>query len=145
MYYKGDKVRIVDAIDHSYIGKIGTVEDVDYEVPMSCKLTIDGKPGSWACAWPLSSIELVSRGENYVQEMIAMSRRGLSFKTALAFMRDNKLKARRHGWEGYWIWDEDKDTIIIHCKDDRVLDIRDTEDMYFTLTNILAEDWEVSK
>lgn len=32
---------------------------------------------------------------------------------------------------------------MIHCKDGKVLDIRDTEDVDFTMSNILANGWEV--
>ncbi|QNB45850.1 hypothetical protein BR63_05685 [Thermanaerosceptrum fracticalcis] len=59
MYQVGDKVIITDAMDRSYIGKIGIVEEVSTHAPYCCKLTIDGKKGSWACAWLFSCIEKV--------------------------------------------------------------------------------------
>lgn len=55
----GDKVRIKDAMDISYIGKIGIIEEISSHEPFSVKLNIDGKEGSWACAWLFSQIELI--------------------------------------------------------------------------------------
>ncbi|MCX0360048.1 hypothetical protein LI034_03405 [Clostridium perfringens] len=45
--------------------------------------------------------------------------------------------------EGYWIWDNEKESIFMHCKDGKVLDIRETQDVYFTFSNVAREDWEV--
>lgn len=50
-------------------------------------------------------------------------------------------KVRRPHWSGYWV--KENDTVMMHCKDGRVLDIRETEDVFFTLSNIASEDWEV--
>lgn len=57
-------------------------------------------------------------------------------------------EALKHGaavrcpeWAGFWAWEDD--TIKMHCKDGRVLDIRETEDLDYTLTFILRDDWEV--
>ena len=55
----GDKVRIKDANDISYIGKIGVIEEISSSTPHSCKLTIDGKKGSWWNAWLFDMLELV--------------------------------------------------------------------------------------
>jgi hypothetical protein len=54
-------------------------------------------------------------------------------------------KAKRSKWGGYWVWDEEKKTIMMHCKDGRgrVLDIRDTDNARFTFDNISANDWEI--
>lgn len=43
-------------------------------------------------------------------------------------------------WEGYWVWENN--TIMMYCKDGRVLDIRETDDVEFTVNNINREDWE---
>ena len=50
---------------------------------------------------------------------------------------------RRRGWVGYWTWDNDQDTIILHCKDGTTLDIRLTNDVKFTVDNLLSDDWEL--
>ena len=65
----------------------------------------------------------------------------MTFKEAYRLMKSGCL-VRRRGWGGYWYWDAHKNTIILNCKDGRVLDIRETEDVDFTLSNILADDWE---
>lgn len=44
-------------------------------------------------------------------------------------------------WAGYWKWEDN--SIKMYCKDGRILDIRETEDVCYTLGNILREDWEV--
>ena len=55
----GDKVRITDAMDIDYIGKIGIVEELSTNHPKCCKLNIDGKKGSWANAALFSCIEKI--------------------------------------------------------------------------------------
>lgn len=65
----------------------------------------------------------------------------MGFKDAYKLMKRGCL-VRRHGWKGYWYWDAHKSTIILMCGDGRVLDIRETEDVDFTMSNILADDWE---
>ena len=47
-------------------------------------------------------------------------------------------------WDGYWMYDKEKDTIMIHCKDGQIVDIRETEDLEFTINNILARTWEIA-
>lgn len=44
-------------------------------------------------------------------------------------------------WTGYW--KIDGDSVKMHCKDGRVLDLRESEDIFYTLSNILSDDWEV--
>ena len=44
-------------------------------------------------------------------------------------------------WAGYWKWEDN--SIKMYCKDGRILDIRDTDDVCYTLNNIIREDWEV--
>ena len=51
---------------------------------------------------------------------------------------------KRTGWTGYWIFDHDRETIMMHCKDGQVKDIRETQDVIFTVSNMLADDWEVT-
>lgn len=50
-------------------------------------------------------------------------------------------------WGGYWVWDEEKKTIMMHCREKDsdigkdVLDIRETQRVEYTLSNILSDDW----
>ena len=44
-------------------------------------------------------------------------------------------------WAGYWKWEDD--SIKMYCKDGRVLDIRETENVDYTLGFILRDDWQI--
>lgn len=46
-------------------------------------------------------------------------------------------------WAGYWKWEDN--SIKMHCKDGRILDIREAEDedVDYTLNFILRDDWEI--
>lgn len=44
-------------------------------------------------------------------------------------------------WAGFWKWEDD--SIKMYCKDGRVLDIRETEDVDYTMKFILRDDWEI--
>lgn len=44
-------------------------------------------------------------------------------------------------WAGFWKWEDA--SIKMHCKDGRILDIRETEDVDYTLKFIMRDDWEV--
>lgn len=51
-------------------------------------------------------------------------------------------KVKCPGWSGFWAWENN--SIKMFCKDGRVLDIRDTEDVDYTLGFILRDDWEIA-
>ena len=64
----------------------------------------------------------------------------MNFANAIeALKTGHKLKLP--SWAGYW--EKDGDTVKMYCKDGRVLDIRETEDVFYTLTNIASDEWEV--
>ena len=44
-------------------------------------------------------------------------------------------------WSGYWRWEDN--SIKMHCKDGKVLDIRETDNVDYTLTFILRDDWKI--
>lgn len=50
-------------------------------------------------------------------------------------------KVKLPSWAGYWCWDDKKQTIMIHCKDGNVLDIRETEVVDYTFSNIASDEW----
>ena len=50
-------------------------------------------------------------------------------------------KVKLPSWGGYWVWDEEAQTVFMHCKDGRVLDIRETEVIEYTLGNICSDEW----
>lgn len=64
----------------------------------------------------------------------------MSFASALfAMERGHKVKCSH--WSGYWCLENGE--LIIHCKDGRVLNLRESEDMIYTLRNIACDDWEI--
>ncbi|NRU52481.1 hypothetical protein [Clostridium beijerinckii] len=63
IYQIGEKVKIIDAMDRSYIGKVGTVEEISEHAPYCCKLNVNGKKGSWANAWLFSCIRKLTKEE----------------------------------------------------------------------------------
>lgn len=44
-------------------------------------------------------------------------------------------------WSGYWAWEDC--TIKMHCKDGKVIDIRNTDNVAYTFTNVASKDWLV--
>ena len=44
-------------------------------------------------------------------------------------------------WVGYWKWEDN--SIKMHCKDGKILDIRETEDVDYTLKFIMRDEWEI--
>lgn len=63
----------------------------------------------------------------------------MNFAQAYKEMRSGKkiTNVRFHG--GYWVWENG--TIMIHCADGTVLDIRDTPDTAYTFDFIVADGW----
>jgi hypothetical protein len=53
----------------------------------------------------------------------------------------NGKKIKLPSWEGYWKWENN--TIMMYCRDGRVLDIRETDNVAYTFSNIASNDWEV--
>lgn len=47
-------------------------------------------------------------------------------------------------WAGYWKYDKDKETVLMYTKDGEVLDIRETQRVYYTLSNIASDKWEIA-
>lgn len=48
-------------------------------------------------------------------------------------------KVKLPEWAGFWTWEDN--SIKMHCKDGRILDIRETENVDYTLNFILRDDW----
>ncbi len=64
----------------------------------------------------------------------------MNFANALEALKAGH-KVKLPSWAGYW--EKDGDTVKMHCKDGRVLDIRETEDVFYTLENIASNEWVV--
>jgi len=62
------------------------------------------------------------------------------FHVAMHPLKDGK-KVKCSTWTGYWKYEND--TIMMYCKDGEVKRINDTEDIFYTLSNVLRSDWEI--
>lgn len=65
----------------------------------------------------------------------------MKFSKALDALKTG-CKIKLPEWEGYWQL-QDKD-VIMHCRDDVVINLLDTDDVIYTLSNIAREDWEIT-
>lgn len=64
----------------------------------------------------------------------------MTFKEMLRPLREGK-KVKLPSWEGYWKKDDNE--IMMYCHDGRVLNLRNNDDMFWTLENICSTEWEV--
>lgn len=74
----------------------------------------------------------------------------MKFAKAFELMKNGE-KVKLPSWSGYWCWDPEKQTIMMHCRaqdsdkgQGTVLDIRETERVEYTLQNILSNDWQIA-
>lgn len=70
----------------------------------------------------------------------------MKFLEALQNMK-NSIPMKLPSWGGYWCWDAEKETIMMHCREKdsdngkAVLDIRETQRVEYTLSNVLSDEW----
>ena len=64
----------------------------------------------------------------------------MNFGQALEALKAG-YKVRLSHWSGYWV--RENDTVMMYCKDGSVIDIRQMQDVFYTLGNIASEDWEL--
>jgi len=67
----------------------------------------------------------------------------MKFKQAFKLMK-NGAKVKLPSWGGYWYWNNDKQTIVIHTKDGKELDIRETDRVEYTTLNICSDEWIIA-
>lgn len=67
----------------------------------------------------------------------------MKFDKALELLLQGK-KMKLPTWGGYWYWNAEKETIMMHLRDGREMDIRDTKDVEYTMKNIAHDDWEIA-
>lgn len=67
----------------------------------------------------------------------------MRFEEVLKIMKDGN-KVKLPSWGGFWKWDSEKESIIMHTKDGEELDIRETQVVEYTLGNILSDEWIVA-
>lgn len=74
----------------------------------------------------------------------------MNFKQAFEMMKQG-AKVKLPSWGGFWNWDAEAETILMHCspkdadkgKGD-VLDIRETQRVEYTMRNILSDEWMIA-
>jgi hypothetical protein len=67
----------------------------------------------------------------------------MEFKKALELMKQG-MKMKLPSWGGYWFYDNEKETIIMHTKEGEELDIRETDRVEYTTLNICSNDWVIA-
>lgn len=67
----------------------------------------------------------------------------MNFVEVLTAMK-NGAKVKLPSWGGYWYWDEEKQTIMMHTKDGKELDIRETQRVEYTLSNVASDEWVIA-
>lgn len=67
----------------------------------------------------------------------------MKFEEALKAMKCGS-KVKLPSWGGYWCWNPEKETIIMRTKDGQELDIRETQNVEYTLQNILSDEWALA-
>lgn len=67
----------------------------------------------------------------------------MNFREAFKLMKHG-IPIKLPSWGGYWYWDEEKQTIIMHTKDRAELDIRETDRVEYTLGNVMSDEWQIA-
>ena len=67
----------------------------------------------------------------------------MRFKDAFKMM-EKGAKVKLTTWSGYWYWDDEKKTIIIHTRHNEELDIRSTQNVEYTFMNMQYDNWEIA-
>ena len=67
----------------------------------------------------------------------------MRFEAAFRLMQQG-AKVKLPAWGGYWYWDPEKETVIMHTKNGEELDIRETQKVKYTLANILSRNWRIA-
>ena len=66
------------------------------------------------------------------------------FKEVFKEMKEHGAKVKLPSFGGYWYWDDEKKTIMIHTKDGKELDIRETDVVEYTTLNICSDEWQIA-
>lgn len=65
------------------------------------------------------------------------------FAEALKTMKGGR-GVKLPSWGGYWWWDEESQIILMYTKDGGCMDIRETQNVEYTIQNILSDEWIVA-
>lgn len=64
----------------------------------------------------------------------------MKFVDALKQMKKG-VPMKLPSWGGYWCWDDEAKTIIMYTKDNKRMDIRETQVVEYTLQNVCSDEW----
>lgn len=64
----------------------------------------------------------------------------MNFKEAFKLMKQG-YAVKLPSWGGYWVYDAETDSIYMHTKEGKILEIRETERLTYTIENILSDEW----
>lgn len=64
----------------------------------------------------------------------------MTFKEAFEAMKHG-AKVKLPSWAGYWFWCIPAQSILMHTKDGKDIDVRRTECVDYTFTNICSDEW----
>lgn len=64
----------------------------------------------------------------------------MKFDEALKLMKQG-VPIKLPSWGGYWAWDSDRETIVMHTKEGKEMDIRSTDRVEYTLQNVASDEW----
>lgn len=65
----------------------------------------------------------------------------MNFASAfISLQRGHKIK--RSHWGGYWKLEDGK--VMMHTWDGKVINLLDTKDVMYTLSNCACDDWEIA-
>lgn len=67
----------------------------------------------------------------------------MKFTEALKAMKEGH-RVKLPSWAGYWEYEAEGDRIWMHCKGGRVLELRETEVLTYTLENICSDEWIIA-
>jgi len=68
----------------------------------------------------------------------------MKFNQAYPYMKSRGYRAKLPEWGGYWYWSHGEDTLRIYTKHGEDFDIRETNDVDYTLQFIVhRDDWEI--
>ena len=67
----------------------------------------------------------------------------MKFSEAFGCMKQG-TKVKLPSWGGFWFWDPEKKTIIMHTKDGEEMDIRETQVVDYTFSNVACNDWVIA-
>lgn len=64
----------------------------------------------------------------------------MEFSKAFEALKQGE-KIKLSHWKGYWQFENGR--VIMHCKNGEAIDLQDSKDIIYTLSNITSDDWQI--